>query len=585
MTPQFLTLLTNILYTQPSLLTPVLRGLSQLVTSNQRLANSGTLESELLKQFGVGQTIAKANLAYLKTLAKDMVSVLLNVFSKLPREQRGNVGDVIGAWAGIMSPEDVVGVYQTVTTHLSSNLTSTAPAAPGASPVSHTMLDLLVIFVPYLPSAQSVALFTATATPTMLEHHDATVQKKSYRLLKKLLESGHLGDVAKGDKLEEFVVKLGEAGNGIGPGAQRDRLQLLTALVDILPKDRLHLVPELLSEAVLGTKEVNERARDAGFDLVVAMGHKMAKGGVVKQQIPVEGADDEDEEEVEMQENEVAANAEEFITMVAAGLTGTTPHMISASLNALARLIFEFKGEFALLRPRDDMPTPDDLSDAILSELVTTDAMFLQSKNREIVKSALGLIKLLTITLDPSLITPHLNVLVPALLGWVHDHKNHFKQKTVHIFERMIRRFGYDEVYKHAPEGGERKVLEGIKKRKDRAKRKKAKQAEGSDDEEGDKTTKTSSGNAFDDILYNSDTESEDEDDEEEGQKGRPVKPLGKAAKGQAQKEGKKDRREKEKNQAYIRAEGDEPMDLLSRSIAGGVTSESRVHPFFAKPS
>jgi ribosomal RNA-processing protein 12 len=69
---------------------------------------------------------------------------------------------------------------------------------------------------------------------------------------------------------------------------------LLSALVEVLPKDRLHLVPEMLSEAVLGTKEVNERARDAGFDLVVAMGHKMARGGTVKQQVPI--SDDEDEE-------------------------------------------------------------------------------------------------------------------------------------------------------------------------------------------------------------------------------------------------------------------------------------------------
>lgn len=30
--------------------------------------------------------------------------------------------------------------------------------------------------------------------------------------------------------------------------------------------------------------------------------------------------------------------------MVAAGLTGTTPHMISASINALSRLLFEYKG-------------------------------------------------------------------------------------------------------------------------------------------------------------------------------------------------------------------------------------------------
>lgn len=78
----------------------------------------------------------------------------------------------------------------------------------------------------------------------------------------------------------------------------QDRLQLLTALVEVMPKDRLHLVPELLSEAVLGTKEVNERARDAGFELVVAMGHKMAKGGTVKQQMPTA------EDEEVMQESE-----------------------------------------------------------------------------------------------------------------------------------------------------------------------------------------------------------------------------------------------------------------------------------------
>jgi ribosomal RNA-processing protein 12 len=83
------------------------------------------------------------------------------------------------------------------------------------------MLDLLIIFVPNLPAAQSAALFTATATPTMLEHHDATVQKKSYRLLKRLIEAGHISQLVNGKALEQFVVKLNEVGGGVGPGAQR----------------------------------------------------------------------------------------------------------------------------------------------------------------------------------------------------------------------------------------------------------------------------------------------------------------------------------------------------------------------------
>ena len=115
----------------------------------------------------------------------------------------------------------------------------------------------------------------------------------------------------------------------------------------------------------------------------------------------------------------------------------------------------------------------DDISDNIISELVATISVFVGSKNREIVKSALGFVKVAVVALPPLTVSPHLPNLVIALLGWVHDHKNHFKQKTVHLFERMIRKFGYDSIIKNAPEGGERKVLEGIKRRKDRAKRKK----------------------------------------------------------------------------------------------------------------
>lgn len=109
--------------------------------------------------------------------------------------------------------------YVNVTSHLSKALETTAPIAAGASPLSHTMLDLLIIFVPYLPPAQSTSLFNATATPAMLTHPDATVQKKSYRLLKRLLEGGKMTLQAK--QLEQFVEKLNTVGGGVGPGAQR----------------------------------------------------------------------------------------------------------------------------------------------------------------------------------------------------------------------------------------------------------------------------------------------------------------------------------------------------------------------------
>jgi len=38
------------------------------------------------------------------------------------------------------------------------------------------------------------------------------------------------------------------------------------------------------------------------------------------------------------------ASLEEYVTMIAGGLAGATPHMISATVTAISRLVFEFKG-------------------------------------------------------------------------------------------------------------------------------------------------------------------------------------------------------------------------------------------------
>ena len=40
----------------------------------------------------------------------------------------------------------------------------------------------------------------------------------------------------------------------------------------------------------------------------------------------------------------VTATLDEYITMVSAGLAGSTPHMISASITALTRILYQFKG-------------------------------------------------------------------------------------------------------------------------------------------------------------------------------------------------------------------------------------------------
>lgn len=76
----------------------------------------------------------------------------------------------------------------------------------------------------------------------------------------------------------------------------QDRVQLLAALIPLIPNGSLHVLPSLLPEAVLATKEVSEKARNGAFDLLVAMGRRMEQGGTVDRG-KVDGMEVEDEGE------------------------------------------------------------------------------------------------------------------------------------------------------------------------------------------------------------------------------------------------------------------------------------------------
>ena len=121
------------------------------------------------------------------------------------------------------------------------------------------------------------------------------------------------------------------------------------------------------------------------------------------------------------------ATISEYFTMVTAGLAGQTAHMIAATITGLSRIFFEFK---------------DDISPELALELMQTIMVFVAANNREIVRSALGYLKVCIVTLGDDLLAPQLMDIIDNLLKCSHQTKNHFKPKIRHIFERLIRRFG-----------------------------------------------------------------------------------------------------------------------------------------------
>ncbi|KAL4254252.1 RRP12 family protein [Abortiporus biennis] len=533
LTPEFAQILSQLLYSQEELRPTVLKALKITAESNVALSSRDETKMaklpEAVRADPISQELAAANVAFLRTQVESWLAVLFNVFSTVGRNGQGMVGDAISVWASLAEEKEISKAYKKLSNLLKQNLAKAQAAANGpkdTESITAMTLDLILLMLPFLSTKDATALFQSCLSAEILESKDNAVQKRGYKILGKLVESGKVAIDA-----ESVLQKLEKHLDGLSAAAKKDRIVLYSLLVPLLPPTSMHVIPSLIPEAVLGTKEPSEKARNAAFDLIVAMGRKMSEGGVVKRNL-VDGMDEDGS-------GEAKASIEEYLTMIAGGLAGATPHMISATITAISRLVFEFN---------------DSISPQMHTEIFSTLLVFLTSANREIVKSALGYIKLAIHTMPVELLRPHLKDIVTALLSWSHDHKNHFKAKVRHIFERLIRRFGWEDVYAVAPEEDSRKVLLNIKKRKDRAKKKR--QAKNADDEDGDDvpSSKPVAGDAFEDVLYGSESELEDSDDEmETTQANRKGKPKGDSG-------------------SRLRVDDDEPMDLLS-GVASRITN------------
>lgn len=394
-------------------------------------------------------------------------------------------------------------------------------------PMSHTLMDLVITISLYLPRESFPALFQMAAT-MVNKDDDPQLQKKAYKLIPRLAES-ELGRAALQERSSELQQLLLQSAEKASAPARRDRLAAISQVIESLPDSDLHFIPSILSEVVISAKEVNEKAREAAYSLLVAMGEKMNLGGTVVQ-AKVPGMP-EDAPSVE-------ASLEEYFTMVSAGLAGSTPHMISASITAVTRILYEFHSRISI--------------DTVKNLLEVMD-IFLQNPNREIVRSVLGFVKVEVITLPESLVRPRLNVLLSNLMVWSHEHKAHFKAKVKHIVERMVRKFGIEAVERACPQE-DRKLITNIRKTREQRKKKKALNEAGEGPEHKEKP-KGRFESEYDNAVYGSESESDAGDSEDEFVKAQSKKAHGKGP------------------QTYIVEDEDEPLDLLSKRALGNISS------------
>ncbi|KAI0518214.1 NUC173 domain-containing protein [Xylaria bambusicola] len=532
----FAEMLANLLYKQVDLRLDVCRALRSLVESNQAIV-SIVDEDSLLLQSRVSKADAQKNLAYLGEFAGNLLAVLFNVYSQTLPQSRGPILQTINAYLSITSENELVGTFDRVSTMLATAINESSNGETKNKPqnsqdkmpsTSQTLMDLVITMSAYLPRQSFGALFNI-ASLIIVKDDEPQLQKKAYKLIPRLADSD-IGKVALREKHAELQNLLLSSAEKVSAPARRERLAAMAALIPFIPDESLHFIPSVLSEVVICCKENNEKARTIAYDLLVTMGRRLeeAKGKQIDNSKVPHMPDDSPS---------VSASIEEFFTMVSAGLAGSTPHMISASITALTRILYEFR---------------EVVNSEVLSDLVQTMDLFLTSNNREIVKSVLGFVKVCVISLPTEMMLPRLQTMVPNLLVWSHEHKGHFKAKVKHIVERMVRRFGFEPVNKCCPEA-DKKLLTNIRKTKERSKRKKeAAKAQGNEDDQQSSKRRGRFESEYDEALYSSDSDASEDSDVEMASTSR------KAKKG---------------NDAYIMEDEDEPLDLLDRNALASISS------------
>lgn len=529
---RFAEMLANMMYQNVDSRSNICQSLRLLVESNVAYSE-GAVDDDILLLERFPKTEAKKNIEYLaNNFASKLLSVLFNVFTQTNPEFRGFILETITAFLSITSPDDISKTFNNVSNLLSAELEKEAnepqqkkKEKQEQQAMSLTLMDLIVALTPYLHTPSHNSLL-AIFVQLVQRENAPLLQKKAFRVLSRLAETEQ-GEATIKKNIQNIEQIFVDSTKKVMSPARGARLSAISKVLDFVPSTDLHFIATILPETVLSTKDVNEKTREAAFELLVQMGHKMQQGGTVQQsKIPDVG--DEDAPDTE-------ASLDEFFTMVSAGLAGDTPHMISASITALSRVVFEFR---------------ETMSMELLSQLASTVEVFLEHNNREIVKSTLGFVKITAVSLPAEIVEPQLKGLVERLMVWSHEHKAHFRAKVKHIVERLMRRFGYDKLAQVFPES-DMKLLTNIRKTKERAKKQK-KSTEDEDTTEGTKGRKFA--NEFDEAIYGSSSDEESDDAEEEV----------KTAKG-----GKKGKQ----NEKYIVEGDDEPLDLLDNTALAHISS------------
>ncbi|TKS85576.1 RRP12-like protein [Collichthys lucidus] len=418
--------------------------------------------------------------------SKNFLPIFFNVYSQQPAAgesgtYRMAVLDTIKVYLTVTETQMICTFLQKATDRLSS--------ADSTEFTRLSMMDLVVAMAPSVDEATMTKTFELIR-PYLESSKEPGMQKKAYRVLEEMC--GGQSDECRSfvvANLETLKVVLLETLKNASSPAKRPRLKCLIHIVKRLSEEHKDFITALLPEVIICTKEVSVGARKNAYNLLVEIGNAFVRFyGNAKDAM------------------------DQYLLLVYAGLTGSVT-MITCTVLALTRLMFEYK---------------DAIDVATREQLLHNICLLLSSRTREIVKAALGFIKVILFIMDPKMLASHATVMMEGVGSIKDDVRRHFRTKLKNIFTKFIRKFGFELVKSMLP-AEHHKVLANIRKAEARTKRRKQ-VAEQQDDSESEEEAPKAKSQSIEEILAESDSDLSDD----EGKAGNAQKKAVKPQKGRA---------------------------------------------------
>jgi len=304
---------------------------------------------------------------------------------------------------------------------------------------------------------ESISLLYRSLKPLIrTDEFEARVQKRAYKVMAEICKRYHTFATAP-DRLEEITELLVGSIMTCQVSARHMRLKCMTVIVkgfSCSNKQQMDVIPKVVPEVLLCLKDSNGKTREAAYQLLLSMAT-------------------------------VRSNMLEYFRMVLAALGAQTPHMRSAAVMALSRLVFEYA--------RDDVEVQ-----TLLPSLLETVIVLFDENAREVIKSVVGFVRVSVAAMTAEQLEPLLPDLVKGMLKY-HRGKDRFRAKIKIILKKLVRNYGYDALMPLVPES-ETRLLTHMRKLDERAKRRKA--AQRPDDQ-------TTNGE-FDDMMESDEEDSDD---------------------------------------------------------------------------